>query len=66
MCVGGGGEVRDGGGEDQRGGARCTVGMSLCAQAVRDDADLNCMAVPHKYRHMNTFYKVGYCPNSLQ
>ena len=27
-------------------------------QAVRNEADLNCMAVPVKYRKMNTFYKV--------
>lgn len=26
-------------------------------QAVRNLSDLDCMAVPHKYRRMMTFYK---------
>ncbi|XP_065891084.1 uncharacterized protein [Dysidea avara] len=36
------------------------VDLLLCCgdfQAVRNDTDLNCMAVPIKYRQMNTFYK---------
>ena len=36
------------------------VDLLLCCgdfQAVRDKTDLNCMAVPQKYRQMQTFYK---------
>ena len=36
------------------------VDLLLCCgdfQAVRNEADLSCMAVPPKYRHMETFYK---------
>ena len=36
------------------------VDMLLCCgdfQAVRNESDLCCMAVPPKYRHMETFYK---------
>ena len=33
--------------------------MILYTQAVRNEVDLNCMAVPVKYRKMNTFYKVS-------
>lgn len=36
------------------------VDLLLCCgdfQAVRNEADMNCMAVPLKYRHMQTFYK---------
>ena len=36
------------------------VDLLLCCgdfQAVRNEADLCCMAVPPKYRHMETFYK---------
>lgn len=39
------------------------VDMLLCCgdfQAVRNESDLCCMAVPPKYRHMETFYKY-YC-----
>ena len=33
--------------------------LYIChVQAVRNEVDLNCMAVPVKYRKMNTFYKV--------
>lgn len=34
--------------------------LLLCCgdfQAVRNEADLRCMAVPAKYRHMQTFYR---------
>lgn len=34
--------------------------LLLCCgdfQAVRNEADLHCMAVPAKYRHMQTFYR---------
>uniref|UniRef100_A0A8V8TMF7 Debranching RNA lariats 1 n=1 Tax=Homo sapiens TaxID=9606 RepID=A0A8V8TMF7_HUMAN len=36
------------------------VDLLLCCgdfQAVRNEADLRCMAVPPKYRHMQTFYR---------
>jgi len=36
------------------------VDLLLCCgdfQAVRNESDLSCMAVPPKYRHMETFYK---------
>ena len=36
------------------------VDLLLCCgdfQAVRNEDDLSCMAVPPKYRHMQTFYK---------
>lgn len=36
------------------------VDLLLCCgdfQAVRNEGDLKCMAVPQKYRHMQTFYK---------
>lgn len=36
------------------------VDLLLCCgdfQAVRNEGDLSCMAVPPKYRHMETFYK---------
>lgn len=36
------------------------VNLLLCCgdfQAVRNEADLRCMAVPPKYRHMQTFYR---------
>lgn len=36
------------------------VDVLLCCgdfQAVRNEGDLKCMAVPLKYRHMQTFYK---------
>ncbi|KAK7154137.1 hypothetical protein R3I94_007490 [Phoxinus phoxinus] len=36
------------------------VDLLLCCgdfQAVRNEGDMNCMAVPAKYRHMQTFYK---------
>ena len=36
-----------------------TFTMILYTQAVRNEVDLNCMAVPVKYRKMNTFYKVS-------
>lgn len=36
------------------------IDLVLCCgdfQAVRNEADLPCMAVPPKYRRLNTFYK---------
>jgi lariat debranching enzyme len=36
------------------------VDLLLCCgdfQAVRNESDLQCMAVPPKYQKMNTFYK---------
>lgn len=36
------------------------IDLLLCCgdfQAVRNEADLRCMAVPPKYRHMQTFYR---------
>ncbi|XP_021492273.1 lariat debranching enzyme isoform X2 [Meriones unguiculatus] len=39
---------------------RGPVDLLLCCgdfQAVRNEADLRCMAVPPKYRHMQTFYR---------
>lgn len=38
------------------------IDLLLCCgdfQAVRNEADLRCMAVPPKYRHMQTFYRCG-------
>lgn len=36
------------------------VDLLICCgdfQAVRNESDLQCMAVPHKFKHMCTFYK---------
>ncbi|XP_055425558.1 lariat debranching enzyme isoform X3 [Bubalus kerabau] len=43
---------------ERRGPGR--IDLLLCCgdfQAVRNEADLRCMAVPPKYRHMQTFYR---------
>uniref|UniRef100_A0AC11DVQ4 Debranching RNA lariats 1 n=1 Tax=Ovis aries TaxID=9940 RepID=A0AC11DVQ4_SHEEP len=43
---------------ERRGPGR--IDILLCCgdfQAVRNEADLRCMAVPPKYRHMQTFYR---------
>lgn len=40
------------------------VDLLLCCgdfQAVRNEGDMNCMAVPLKYRMMQTFYKSVLC-----
>ena len=31
----------------------------IILQALRNEADLKCMAVPDKYKNMRTFYKVS-------
>lgn len=44
---------------ERRGPGR--IDILLCCgdfQAVRNEADLRCMAVPPKYRHMQTFHRV--------
>lgn len=40
------------------------VSLSLLQQAVRNDSDLYCMAVPDKYKDMGTFYKY-YCGEAI-
>ena len=62
---GGGDEGIEGGREGGRverkkgGTKRSVMGFCFHVQAVRNDADLLCMAAPRKYLQMNTFYKVG-------